>query len=529
MGVVTMPNLERQTEIEVREELAVVTDEAVDALAARGGGGLFVRGGVLVRMAKQERLRAEDEPEPEGTIHREAGTLFISEAPVPYIREQLDRAACWWKRKYDRTKQKHVRASALPPSWVAETIAARGAWPFPVLNGVTTTPLLRADGSILQDAGYDPATGFYLAPDMEYWEIQKSPTARDAGRSAVELAEVYCDFPFVSDSDRAAAIGLPLSILGRPAITGPVPMTAFRAPTPGTGKTLLADVGFRIALGHTAPRTSPSNDDNEMRKLLLSIGLAGDAAVLLDDVTGNFGSSSLDAALTAMEISGRLLGLNKTACVPMRTVFAITGNNLGFRGALGRRVIPCDIDAGVENPEERKGPDSEHPFTHPDLLGWLASERPRLVVACLTLLRAYIVAGRPGHGLPPKGSFEAWDALIRGALIWSGIGDPLGGQKRLREESDSDLDALRAGLAAWEGVFGAAPATAAEAIRRTASDKALLSALATFTGCDEARLDARRLGYALRRHRGRPFNGRRFIREGEDRLAGVLWSVKVDA
>ena len=398
-----------------------------------------------------------------------------------------------------------------------------------MLHGVTTTPLLRADGSILDEPGYDRATGFYYAPSTDYSEVPKFPTPGEAGRAAVELAEVYSDFPFLSNSDRAAAIGVPLSILGRPAIAGPVPMTAFRAPTPGTGKTLLADVGFRIALGHSAPRTSPSNDDNEMRKLLLAIGLAGDTAVLFDDVSGNFGSSSLDATLTAMEISGRILGLNKTACVPMRTVFAITGNNLGFRGALGRRVVPCDIDAGVENPEDRTGPSPETTFAHPKLLAWIADERPRLVTACLTLLRAYIVAGRPKHKDPPKGSFEAWDALIRGALIWAGVGDPLGGQKRIREESDSDLDALRAGLAAWEGLFGSERATAAEAIRRAASDKAVMSGLATFAGCEELRLDARRLGYALRRYRGRPFGGRCFIRDGEDRVAGVLWSVKVNA
>jgi hypothetical protein len=266
-----------------------------------------------------------------------------------------------------------------------------------------------------------------------------------------------------------------------------------------------------------------------MRKLLLAIGLAGDPAVLFDDVTGNFGSSSLDAALTAMEISGRLLGLNKTACVPMRTVFAITGNNLGFRGALGRRIVPCDIDARVENPEDRTGPSPDTAFTHPNLLAWIAGERPRLVTACLTLLRAYIVAGRPKHEHAPKGSFEGWDALIRGALIWAGVGDPLGGQARIREESDSDLDALRAGLAAWEGLFGSEHATAAEAIRRAASEKASLAAFATFAGVDESRLDARRLGYALRRYRGRPLGGRCFIRDGEDRLAGVRWLVRVNS
>ena len=42
----------------------------------------------------------------------------------------------------------------------------------------------------------------------------------------------------------------------------------------------------------------------------------------------------------------------------------------------------------------------------------------------------------------------AWDALIRGALIWGGAGDPLAGCDRIREEADTDLDALRQALGA---------------------------------------------------------------------------------
>jgi putative DNA primase/helicase len=159
-------------------------------------------------------------------------------------------------------------------------------------------------------------------------------------------------------------------------------------------------------------------------------------------------------------------------------------------------------------------------------LAWIASERPRLVAACLTLLRAYHIAGRPAHPHPPKGSFEAWDALIRGALIWAGVGDAPGGQDRIREESDSDLDALRAGLVAWVSLFGHDRATAADAIKHAANDPEARSGLALFAGCDESKLDARRLGYPLRGFKNRLCDGRRFVREGQDRIAGIRWSVR---
>jgi hypothetical protein len=501
-------------EIEVREELAAVTDEALDALVAHAGGGLFVRGDTLVRMARQHA----DEQEP--GLQRKAGALFVSPAPPAYVREAIDRAALWWKRKYDRKKDKQVRAPALVPAWVAETILARGSWPLPALEGVTTTPMLRADGSILEEPGYDAATGFYFDPTETFPGIGHEPSRTDAGRAALELASVYADVPFVAESDRAAAMALSLTILARPAIDGCVPMIAVRAPAPGTGKTLVADVAFLIALGHDAARTSPPSKDDDMRKLLLSIALSGDGGVLFDDVSGVFRSGPLDMALTGTKVKDRLLGANRMAEAPLRAVFCTSGNNLSFGGALGRRVVPCDLDAGVEHPEDRSG------FQHPDLRAWVRQERSRLVAACLTILRAYVVAGKPAHGLSRKGSFEAWDDLVRGALIWAGAGDPLGGQARIREEGDSDLDALRAGLSAWEALLSGKPGTAAEALRRAHGEPEHLGGLAAFAGCDERKLDARRLGYGLRKFKGRLCDGRCFDRDSEDRLVGIRWNVK---
>jgi hypothetical protein len=49
-------------------------------------------------------------------------------------------------------------------------------------------------------------------------------------------------------------------------------------------------------------------------------------------------------------------------------------------------------------------------------------DRHILVVAGLTVLKAYHDAGRP-EGVRPMGSFEDWD-WVRGALVWLGRADP---------------------------------------------------------------------------------------------------------
>jgi hypothetical protein len=97
-------------------------------------------------------------------------------------------------------------------------------------------------------------------------------------------------------------------------------------------------------------------------------------------------------------------------------------------------VVPIDLDPKVEHPEDRK-------FKRADLIGYVQENRPRLVAAALTVLRAFVVAGWPAHGQPPKGSFEAWDQLVRSAIIWAGGADPLG----LRSSPGADRPRRRAG------------------------------------------------------------------------------------
>ncbi|HEX3340072.1 MAG TPA: hypothetical protein VHT68_12980 [Pseudolabrys sp.] len=62
-----------------------------------------------------------------------------------------------------------------------------------------------------------------------------------------------------------------------------------------------------------------------------------------------------------------------------------------------RRIIAARIDAG-ENPEARA-------FKRPKLLDWVRNDRARLVVAGLTVLRAYKVAGRPDQNESGRTSY----------------------------------------------------------------------------------------------------------------------------
>ncbi len=211
------------------------------------------------------------------------------------------------------------------------------------------------------------------------------------------------DFPWLEPSDRAAAVAATLTLVGRAAIRGPVPAFAVRATAPASGKGLLADAITIVGTGRVAARmTTAGRDPDELRKRILAVALEGLPVVLIDDIQHPLGSEHLAAALTAEVWQDRLLGISGTVAAPLRAVWLFTGNGLVFRGDLGRRVIPIDLEARVEFPEDRSG------FQHVDLKAYVRERRPELVRAALTVLRAYHIAGR----LPPWSPSP--DRLVRG-------------------------------------------------------------------------------------------------------------------
>ena len=200
-----------------------------------------------------------------------------------------------------------------------------------------------------------------------------------------------------------------------------------------------------------------------------------------------------------------------------RTVFVMTGNNVQLGGDLPRRVIPIEIDPKVENPEDRRD------FRYPNLLAHARAERPRLAAAALTVLRAYVVAGRPQHDKPAKGSYEDWDRLVRGAIIWAGGADPLGGVETLRKRGSVDSNELRELLAAWVEAFGPVSVTVSRALEKAGTSGLLFDAIAAY-GRGKP-VDARMLGTRLAKLRGRIVDGRCFHEDGIAHGGSRLWRV----
>ena len=492
-------------------------DDGDDGDDAQPRGRIYQRTGQLVHVTQAVST-------PTCGIVLPEHMLRIRPLPAPILRERITSAVVLVKplTSDDDEVMKRLR----PAHWLVNAIHQRGEYPPCIrsLAGVVRCPTLRPDGSVIQVAGYDDATGLLYVPDGKYPEIPDRPSRDDARRAADELLDVVADFPFVGVS-QSVWLSLVLTLVARPAIAGPCPLFAFDANTPASGKSLLCDVAAVVAYGDRMPRKAWVRDDEEMRKVITSVALEAIPVVLFDNVSSVLGSSSLDAALTGTTWTDRILGKSKTTGVlPLTTVWAVTGNNLVIGGDTPRRTLFCRLESAEEHPEERQG------FTHPDLVAWVRKNRHPLAVAAVMILRGYIVAGRPDMQLAPWGSYEAWSALIRQAIVWVDVHDP-GDTRTNGSDADRSTEVLRLLL---DGIVEVDPGDGVTAVeiervlsRQFGPDDvdqfpALRAAVAEMCS---GRPTARSIGYRLRSYLGRVCGGRRLARnEGHGRVR--RWSVE---
>ena len=395
-------------------------------------------------------------------------------------------------------------------------------------------PILRADGTVLETPGYDRKTGLLYLPEIEYPKVPETPSREDAAAAAESLHTLVAEFPFKDLDHRAAWVAAVVTPFARFAVHGPCPMFVFDANAAGSGKTLLCDLVSLIGTGRSVGRTTYPASEEEMDKCTLAMALGGARLVLFDNqATGTpIGGAALDGALTAQTRSGRVLGVSKFAQdVPFHALICCTGNNLGIRGDTLRRVVLCRLESAEERPEERDD------FQIPDLLHHVRSRRGELAVAALTVLKAYVVAGRPvptyGDGSKPKpmgAPFDTWANLVRRAIHWTTDHDPLA-TKAEAKSADKTATTLPALIEGWDRLCREAQANslstteALKALEGNPGTHEALRAVLTEATKDGKLPSPQALGNTLGRVRGRPVAGRSL--ERTEAYGVNRWFVKI--
>jgi putative DNA primase/helicase len=493
-------------------KIDVLTDEAEDALLA-AQAEVFQRAEHLVRPGYHEVSAAD------GRTTTAVGLHVLKQ---PALIEELARVAEWQVFDGRRKDWRIIDPSAS----IAAVLAARvGKRRLRSVAAVTNCPTLRPDGSILSAPGYDPATRIYYMPNasLRMPPIPEHPMREDAKAAAALLSDLLAGFPLVTYADRAVALSLIVSAVVRGAL-GMVPVHAFTAPTPGTGKSYIADVTAAIISGRWCPVITPGRTEEELEKRLGAMLLAGYPIISLDNITNGLGGDALCQIAERPTVRIRILGKSETPECEFRGIIIANGNNLTIVGDMTRRVILGNLDAKVERPEERK-------FNF-DPVRRVMADRGRYIAAAITIVCAYLAAGRPDR-CPTLASYAEWSDMVRSALVWAGCGDPVETMKVIRE-TDPVLTTLRTVLECWWNLFGEEAKTAAEVAALYAggftpegpqgeAQTALRAALVPVAAVRNV-IDSSRLGYWLRTSKGRPAGKLKF--SGEPGRGGVVrWSV----
>jgi hypothetical protein len=483
------------------------------------GQHVYSRGGGLVRLGRAAELPSVKTVDGITTdvrgVKRAAAQLVPVEATHGWLVRKLMKLA----KFHIYTKQGYERADC--PSTLVGNITDQKLWPdVAPLIAIATTPFLRPDMSVCDTPGYDAATGIYYQPSATFPPIIEKPSRDDALQALARLRLPFAEFPYATEAGKTVVIAHAMTLVVRPSFdTSPVFM--YPAPIQGTGKTLIVRVISILALGNAAAER-PWAEKEELRKVLMSILVAGDVAVLLDNVPDGtkIHSAELARFVTSPTYADRILGRSENKTFPNRTTVSITGNNISGVGDMARRALVAELDADAESALGR-------PFTIKDLPAYILEHRAQLVVDVLTIIRAYHVAGRPNSKRPTE-SFEQWSQLIRDPLIWLGMVDPIETQET---GTDDTLAPLKAAFAAM------AEATAGSGHTFTATQLAgivtapsfgpnvgTLRAILLEAKCSEP-ADPVKLGYWLRGFKGRVAGDWKLIQSKTAHGGGACWQL----
>jgi len=239
----------------------------------------------------------------------------------------------------------------------------------------------------------------------ELFALADAPTPRDARQALNLLSDLLAEFPFASESDKAAGLSALMTPVVRGAL-GAAPLHVLEAPEAGSGKSYLIDVAAAIAVGETAAVIAAGRNEEESEKRLAAELLTGQSIISIDNLNGDLSGDFLCQLIERPIVRPRVLGKSETKAIPNRVTVFANGNNLRLVGDIVRSAVRCRLDAQLERPELRQ--------FRADPQQAVLADRGKYIAAVLTIVRAYQIAGNPDC-LPSLASFG--ELVAPGAVL----------------------------------------------------------------------------------------------------------------
>jgi hypothetical protein len=332
---------------------------------------------------------------------------------------------------------------------------------LPVLEQIITYPTFSPSGVLQDTPGYSRDTRCWFVPTvgLEISEVASEPSYLDVKNAVDLIDEILCDFPFVTQADKANIVALMLQPFVRRMIPGPTPIHAIDAPKAGTGKTLLAELALLPSFGLDLASSTQSNAEEEWKKQLTTLMLGGTPYWFCDNLATELSSGHLASTITKAVYEERILGGNNMCRRPVQHTWVVTGNNITYSDELIRRVVPTYLNAHSETPQMGRK------FRHEDVKAWAADHRGRLLWACLVLVQNWIAQGKPRETVNKKlGMFDAWSEIMGNILHLAGIEGFLSNLKEFYDEVTTEQHDNVPFITAWWETHGSTPVVAKDLV-----------------------------------------------------------------
>lgn len=453
------------------------------------------------------------------TITTDPGTreTRVQDVSPPALVRALAGVASW--ERFDARSDDWVRCD--PPARHAGILFDSSDYPhLPILSGLARQPYLRRDGSLCSEDGYDTLTGMFGVFNGREFSVPDKPSREHALDALALLEDLLGEFAFAASSDRSAALSAMLTASVRPSLAH-APMFHVRAPQISSGKSYLCELISAFATPqHSTPLVFPA-DDTECGKLLLAELQRAPAVIEFDNLTGDLvPHKSLCTALTSEHMTGRILGISKTATVNTRALFLSSGNNVGPVADMTRRCVTINLDPGCEVPAART-------FKRPDLLRDVYANRGRYVSAALTIIRAWVESGQPKSACKPLATYTGWGDWCRQPLLWLDLADPACSVFAGMAD-DPDREVLARFIAAIHAQFGNHPVMVRDIVRRAEAMGMISEELRDVVmdiASERDGINRRRLGRWLKRQMGRIVDGKKLVKVAQNRNA-ECWRIE---
>ena len=388
---------------------------------------------------------------------------------------------------------------------------------IPELKGIVRQPYFRdIDGELVTTPGYDPESKLYGIFDPGEF-VRKDPTREEAEISLKLLRDLLSEFSFASPDDEAIALNAIFTAAVR-SFLDLAPGFHVHASTIASGKSYLCELISLFSSGGSSEKVTYPKTSDEATKMLLSLFLTNPASIEFDDMDGGWKPHSIIKQMfTSPTVTGRILGVSKTAKVATRSLILGSGNNVKPERDLLRRVLTIHLDPKVETPATIKYANNP--------VATLKAHRGEYVMAVINIIESWQKAERPRTDMVEIASYNGlWTEYCRQPLAWLGISDPA---KVMIEQInlDPDKEALGELLRTWFNSFGNTPTTVRKAVDSISEygkvgqadfREELDEALQELPVMERDNVNKKKLGWFLSKNENKIVDGLKFIKTRAD-------------